>query len=156
VQGVTETPRHNPSWRGVFALFSKLLPQKGCHTSSIKRECKRYFSFSIRNHLVPVKRQRSRGCFRKQWSGAKLEKKQEMFEAYVILLGCIKPLRNALQQFAFHSTRSERWAKQYSQRAEGKSHTVAVRAPANVWVRILFAVWSRKASTFEAAQHAHA
>jgi transposase len=77
-------------------------------------------------------------------------------------LGCIKPLRNAFQQFAFHSTRSEPWAKQYylRKRAEGKSHTVAVRALANVWVRILFAVWSKKenyeASTFEAAQHAHA
>ncbi len=77
-------------------------------------------------------------------------------------LGCIKPLRNALQQFAFHSTRSERWAKQYYQRkrAEGKSHTVAVRALANVWVRILFAIWSKKehyqATTFEAAQIAHA
>src|SRR5450755_1711040 len=42
-------------------------------------------------------------------------------------LGCIKPLRNALHQFAFHSTRSEPWAKAYYQRkrAEGKSHTVA-------------------------------
>lgn len=77
-------------------------------------------------------------------------------------LGCIKPLRNAFQQFAFHSIRSERWAKQYylHKRAEGKSHTVAVRALANVWVRILFAVWSKKetyqAATFEAAQIAHA
>ncbi len=26
-------------------------------------------------------------------------------------VGCIKPLRNALHQFAFHSTRSEPWAK---------------------------------------------
>jgi transposase len=77
-------------------------------------------------------------------------------------LGCIKPLRNALHQFAFHSTRSEPWAKAYYQRkrAEGKSHTVAVRALANVWVRILFAVWTRKevyqTTTFEAAQLAHA
>jgi len=77
-------------------------------------------------------------------------------------LGCIKPLRNALHQFAFHSTRSESWAKQYYQRkrAEGKSHTVAVRALANVWVRILFAIWTKKEiyqpTTFEAAQLAHA
>jgi transposase len=77
-------------------------------------------------------------------------------------LGCIKPLRNALHQFAFHSTRSEPWAKAYYQRkrAEGKSHTVAVRALANVWVRIVFAVWTKKeayqTTTFEAAQFAHA
>lgn len=77
-------------------------------------------------------------------------------------LGCIKPLRNALHQFAFHSTRSEPWAKAYYQRkrAEGKSHTVAVRALANVWVRIVFAVWVKKeayqTTTFEVAQLAHA
>lgn len=77
-------------------------------------------------------------------------------------LGCIKPLRNALHQFAFHSTRSEPWAKAYYQRkrAEGKSHSVAVRALANVWVRIVFAIWTKKeayqTTTFEAAQLAHA
>lgn len=77
-------------------------------------------------------------------------------------LGCIKPLRNALQQFAWLSTHSEPWAKAYYQRkrAEGKSHTVAVRALANVWVRILFALWSKHESyqraTFEQAQRLHA
>lgn len=76
-------------------------------------------------------------------------------------LGCIKPLRNALQQFAFQSLR-EPWAKAYYQRkrAEGKSHTVAVRALANVWVRIVFAIWQKKevyqTTTFETAQLAHA
>ena len=77
-------------------------------------------------------------------------------------LGCIKPWRNALQQFAWQSTHSEAWAKEYYQRkrAEGKSHTVAVRALANVWARILYAVWKTKqpyqAATFEAARRAHA
>ena len=54
-------------------------------------------------------------------------------------LGCIKPLRNALHQFAWQTTQSEPWAMQYYQRkrAEGKSHKVAVRALANVWVRIV-------------------
>ncbi len=76
-------------------------------------------------------------------------------------LGCIKPLRNALQQFAFQSLR-ETWAKAYYQRkrAEGKSHTVAIRALANVWTRIVFAIWTKKeayqTTTFEAAQLAHA
>src|SRR5438552_5483245 len=60
-------------------------------------------------------------------------------------LGCIKPLRNALHQFAFHSTRSEPWAKAYYQlkRAEGKSHSVAVRALSNVWARIIFAMLTK-------------
>lgn len=77
-------------------------------------------------------------------------------------LGCIKPWRNALFQFADRSRRWEAWAQEYYQRkrAEGKSHTVAVRALANIWARILFAVWTTKkiycTATFEAAQRTHA
>lgn len=77
-------------------------------------------------------------------------------------LGCIKPLRNALQQFAWQTTRSEPWALDYYQRkrAEGKSHSVAVRALANVWVRIIFAMWSHRKTyeraTFEQARRLHA
>jgi transposase len=77
-------------------------------------------------------------------------------------VGCIKPLRNALHQFAWQTTQSEVWAKEYYQRkrAEGKSHTVAVRALANVWVRIIFALWSNQrcyeTATFEQAQRQHA
>jgi transposase len=77
-------------------------------------------------------------------------------------LGCVKPLRNALHQFAWQTTQSEAWANAYYQRkrAEGKSHTVAVRALANVWVRIIFALWSNQrcyeTATFEQAQRQHA
>jgi transposase len=73
-------------------------------------------------------------------------------------LGCIKPWRNALHQFAWQSTHCEAWAKEYYQRkrTEGKSHTVAVRALANVWARILYAVWKTKqpyqTTTFEQAR----
>jgi transposase len=77
-------------------------------------------------------------------------------------LACLKPLRNALQQFAWLSTQQESWAKGYynRKRQEGKSHSVAVRALANVWVRIIFAIWhkreSYKRTVFETAQRAHA
>ena len=77
-------------------------------------------------------------------------------------MACIKPLRNALHQFAWQTTQSEPWAKAYYQRkrAEGKSHTVAVRALANVWVRIIFAIWLHhqcyQTATFEQAQQQHA
>ncbi len=76
--------------------------------------------------------------------------------------GCIKPLRNALHQFAWQTTQSEAWARDYYQRkrAEGKSHTVAVRALANVWVRIIFAMWVHhqcyESATFAQAQRQHA
>jgi transposase len=75
---------------------------------------------------------------------------------------CVKPLRNVLHQFAWQSTRQEAWAREYYQRkrAEGKTHSMAVRALANVWVRIIYRMWLNKTSyqtaTFEAAKLAHA
>jgi transposase len=74
---------------------------------------------------------------------------------------CLKPLRNVLHQFAWQSTLREGWALLYyrRKRAEGKSHSMAVRALANGWVRIIYAVWSQHAryetALFEAAQLAH-
>ncbi len=75
---------------------------------------------------------------------------------------CIKPLRNVLQQFAWQSTQTEQWARDYYERKrrEGKSHSVAVRALANVWVRILFAMWIKREeyqpAIFEQARREHA
>lgn len=75
---------------------------------------------------------------------------------------CNKVLRNACHQFAWQSTRSEPWALAYYQRKrqEGKTHPVAARALANLWVRIIFAAWTNRqpydAAIFLAAQQAHA
>jgi transposase len=75
--------------------------------------------------------------------------------------GCVKTLRNTLHQFSWLSTR-EPWAEDYyrRKRAEGKTHSMALRALANIWVRIIDAMWLKRepyeASTFLAAQQAHA
>src|SRR5579875_1759119 len=75
---------------------------------------------------------------------------------------CLKPLRNTLYQFARTSRQQERWADEYYQRkrAEGKSHSVALRALSNVWVRILYRMWNTKTcydpAIFGAARQAHA
>ena len=75
---------------------------------------------------------------------------------------CLKPLRNHLHQFAWQSTMKEGWARDYYQRkrAEGKTHSMAIRALANVWVRIIYRMWVSQTcyqtATFEAAQLAHA
>jgi transposase len=75
---------------------------------------------------------------------------------------CSKPLRNALHQFAWQSTRQEAWARDYYQRkrAEGKTHSMALRALANIWVRIIYRMWVDKTeyqtATFEAAKQVHA
>jgi hypothetical protein len=60
------------------------------------------------------------------------------------------------------STFQEPWAVAIylRKRSEGKSHCMAVRALANVWVRIIHAMWLGHApyatATFLAAQQAHA
>lgn len=75
---------------------------------------------------------------------------------------CLKPLRNHLHQFAWQSTLQEPWAASYYQRkrAEGKTHSMALRALANIWVRIIYRMWESKmcyqAATFENARLAHA
>jgi transposase len=74
---------------------------------------------------------------------------------------CVKPLRNVLSQFAQQSRLSEAWASEYydRKRKEGKSHSMAIRALAQIWVRIVFAMWQKKEpyqpAIFLAAQHAH-
>jgi transposase len=75
---------------------------------------------------------------------------------------CIKSLRNTLYQFAWQSTAAEPWATTYyrRKRREGKSHSMAVRALANCWVRIIHAMWLThtvyRSDIFLAAQQAHA
>jgi transposase len=75
---------------------------------------------------------------------------------------CVKPLRNALYQFARATTRHEAWALAYYQRkrAQGKTHSMAVRALANVWVRIIYRMWINhtcyETAIFEVARLAHA
>jgi transposase len=74
---------------------------------------------------------------------------------------CSKPFRNVLYQFARESIQRDAWAKTYyaRKRQEGKTFSMAVRALANQWVRILFAVWQQRAvydpQVFARAQRAH-
>lgn len=76
--------------------------------------------------------------------------------------GCIKALRTVLYRCAWQSTLQEPWAREYYQRkrAQGKSHSVAVRALSNVWARILFAMLTTHTpydrAAFQAARQRHA
>ena len=58
--------------------------------------------------------------------------------------GCVKAFRNTPRQFAWLSAR-EAWAEAYyrRKRAEGKSHSMALLALANIWIRIVHAMWLR-------------
>jgi uncharacterized membrane protein YbaN (DUF454 family) len=58
-------------------------------------------------------------------------------------------------------TFQEPWAEAYyhRKRQEGKTHSMAVRALSNVWVRIIYALWRKQepyqAAIFLASQQAH-
>lgn len=74
---------------------------------------------------------------------------------------CIKPFRRAMQLFAFQSIRQVCWAREYysTKRSQGKTHHEALRALANTWVRIIFAMWKNgtcyNEATFVAARARH-
>jgi transposase len=74
---------------------------------------------------------------------------------------CIKPFRRTMQLFAFSSLQVA-WARAYydKKKIQGKTHQEALRALANVWIRIIHAMWLTKTpydeSRFLAAQIKHA
>jgi hypothetical protein len=77
-------------------------------------------------------------------------------------VACVNALRQALYHLARESVLLEEWAARYyrRKRAQGKTRAMALRALANQWVRILYAIWMKRApydsATFAAAQRAHA
>jgi transposase len=75
---------------------------------------------------------------------------------------CTKPFRRALFLFAHETILAEPWARAYYERKRqaGKTYTMALRALANHWVRIMFALWKKHEcydpATFREAQQRHA
>jgi transposase len=59
---------------------------------------------------------------------------------------CNKAGRAVLFEFAFSSLKYSKWARKYydDQRSKGKTHSVAVRALSNKWVKIIFAIWKNE------------
>ena len=71
--------------------------------------------------------------------------------------GCCKRARQTLQQFAFCSLTRSAFARAYYQkkRREGKSAQHAMRCLANVWLKILFAMW-RDQTVYDESKHLQA
>lgn len=61
-------------------------------------------------------------------------------------LACDKGMRTALEQMALASLRCSTWAKSYftKKRKEGKKAYHALRCLANLWLKVIFAVWKTK------------
>ena len=60
--------------------------------------------------------------------------------------GCNRFYRNIFHQFAFCSLRRSQWAKEYyrRKRREGKKHHHALRCLADLWVKVVYAMWHNK------------
>lgn len=56
---------------------------------------------------------------------------------------CRKSFRNVVYQFAFTSLNRSSWARNFyeCQRAKGNTHTEALRALGNKWLKIIFRLW---------------
>lgn len=59
---------------------------------------------------------------------------------------CHKKMRTALHQMALASLRTSQWAKCYfdRKRKEGKSGAHALRCLANLWLKVIFAIWKNE------------
>ena len=65
------------------------------------------------------------------------------YHKVIMRKACSKSPRAILYTFAFSSLRFSLWAREYydQQRAKGKTHSVAVRALSNKWVKIIYKIW---------------
>lgn len=66
--------------------------------------------------------------------------------------GCSKFVRQTFHEWAQHTMKKSRWAKQFydHQRDKGKSHHAAIRSLAFKWQRILFRCWKDRVPYIEA------
>ena len=68
---------------------------------------------------------------------------------------CNKSARAILYRFAFSSIQHANWARRYydEQRSRGKTHSVAVRALSNKWVRVIYRIWKDETMYNERVNH---
>lgn len=66
-----------------------------------------------------------------------------MYHKVIMRKACNKSARAILYKFAFSSIQFSDWARCYydTQRTKGKTHSVAVRALSNKWVKIIYKIW---------------
>ena len=81
-------------------------------------------------------------------------KKSGQYESVHFRFACHKGMRTAVHQMAFASLRTSAWAKQYfaKKRKEGKKAHHALRCLANLWLKVIFAIWKTQ-TPYDENQH---
>ena len=66
-----------------------------------------------------------------------------LYPKVIMRRACNTSARAILYKYAFSSIRFSSWAREYydAMRKKGKSHSVAVRALSNKWVKVIFKIW---------------
>lgn len=69
-----------------------------------------------------------------------------IYHKVIMRKACNKSARAVLYQFAFSSLQFSQWAREYydMQRKKGKTHSVAIRALSNKWVKIMYKIWKEE------------
>jgi transposase len=69
-----------------------------------------------------------------------------MYHKVIMRKACSKSARAVLYEFAFSSLRFSKWARDYydRQKERGKTHSVAVRALSNKWIRVIYKLWKEE------------
>ena len=66
-----------------------------------------------------------------------------MYHKVIMRKACSKSARAVLYKFAFSTLQFSSWAREYydKQKTRGKTHSVAVRALSNKWVKVIYKLW---------------
>jgi transposase len=66
-----------------------------------------------------------------------------MYHKVIMRKACNKSSRAVLYKFAFSTLQFSKWARDYydKQKVKGKTHSVALRALSNKWVKVIYKIW---------------
>lgn len=66
-----------------------------------------------------------------------------MYHKVIMRKACNKSARTVLYKFAFSTLQFSEWARDYydKQKDKGKTHSVAIRALSNKWVKVIYKIW---------------
>ena len=66
-----------------------------------------------------------------------------MCHKVIMRKACSKSARAVLYKYAFSTLQFSKWAREYydNQKSKGKTHSVAVRALSNKWIKVIYKIW---------------
>jgi transposase len=66
-----------------------------------------------------------------------------LYHKVIMRKACSKSSRAVMYKFAFSTLQFSKWSRKYydNQKAKGKTHSVAVRALSNKWIKVIYKIW---------------